>query len=316
MNNIATLLFDREEIAVIDQTRLGTARNGDVTLAYEVFGPSDGAPLLLLMGVGMQMLLWHDDFCRELVARGFQVARMDNRDVGLSTHLGDLGEPSLFDMIARPRAAARYSLGDMARDAVAVLDDLGWSSANIVGGSLGGMIAQTMAIDHPTRVRSLTSLASSPSARIGRARIGLSIKVARLLQQPVRSPAEAGQQLIDLYAIIGTPARNYPTDAAWLAQVGATSFQRAYDPAGKLRQQAAMLAAADRTKALAALRVRSLIMHGTADPMIRPAGGVATAKAIPGAKLLLLDGVGHGAFPRPVWPTMIDGIAAIAGLVS
>ncbi|MEB4210356.1 alpha/beta hydrolase [Mycobacterium sp. 94-17] len=289
-----------------------TARNGDVTLAYEVFGPGGGAPLLLLMGVGMQMLLWHDDFCRELVARGFQVARMDNRDVGLSTHLTDLGEPSLFHMIARPRAAARYSLGDMARDAVAVVDDLGWSSVNVVGGSLGGMIAQTMAIEHRGRVRSLTSLASAPSARIGRARIGLSIKVARLLQRPVHSAAEAGQQLIDLYDVIGTAPGNYPTDTAWLAEVGAESFRRAYDPAGKLRQQAAMLAADDRTAALATLRLPSLIIHGTADPMIRPAGGRATAKAIPGARLLLLDGVGHGAFPRAVWPNMIDGIRAVA----
>ena len=296
---------------MIQKTTQGNARNAGVSLAYEVFGPSTGTPLLLLMGLGMQMVLWHEDFCRELVARGFQVARMDNRDVGLSTHLAQLGEPSLFNMIARPHAADRYSLSDMAQDAIAVIDDLGWSTVNVVGGSMGGMIAQTMAIEHPERMRSLTSIASSPSARIGRASIRLSIKVARLLQQPLHSAHDAGCQIIELYKIIGTPAENYPLDATWLAEVGATSFQRAYDPAGKLRQQAAMLAAPNRTEALAKLRLPTLIMHGTLDPLIRPAGGHATAKAIPGAKLVMLQGVGHGAFPRQVWPTMINNISDI-----
>jgi pimeloyl-ACP methyl ester carboxylesterase len=288
------------------------ARNADVSLAYEVFGPETGRPLLLIMGAGMQMLLWHEDFCRELVRHGFQVVRMDNRDVGLSTHLEQLRAPSLFNMIVRPRAAAPYSLLDMAQDAVAVVDDLGWSTVNVVGGSMGGMIAQTMAIEHPGRLRSLTSIASSPSARIGRALTRLTIKVARLLQRPLHSAQEAGQQLVDLYKIIGTPAENYPLDVDWLTEVGAISFQRAYDPAGKLRQQAAMLAAPDRTAALSKLMLPTLIMHGTLDPLIRPAGGYATAKAIPGARLVMLDGVGHGAFPRQVWPTMIDHISDIA----
>jgi pimeloyl-ACP methyl ester carboxylesterase len=297
---------------VIQETTQGRAHNADISLAYEVFGPSTGTPLLLIMGAGMQMVLWHDDFCRELAARGFQVVRMDNRDVGLSTHLAQLGEPSLFNMIVRPQAAARYSLSDMAQDATAVIDDLGWSSVNVVGGSMGGMIAQTMAIEHPDRLRSLTSIASSPSARIGRAPIRLNIKVARLLQQPVHSPHEAGEQLVELYKIIGTPTDNYPLDANWLNEVGAMSFQRAYDPAGKLRQQAAMLAAPNRTQALSKLRLPTLIMHGTLDPLILPAGGQATARAIPGATLVMLRGVGHGAFPRQVWPTMIDNISAIA----
>ena len=132
----------------------GMARNGKVSLAYEIFGTS-GEPILLLMGVGMQMLMWNDDFCKELVRRGFQVARMDNRDVGLSTHLSELGEPKLFDMIWRPKKAARYSVDDMASDVVAVLDGIGWKSAHIVGGSLGGMIAQQVAISYPERVRTL-----------------------------------------------------------------------------------------------------------------------------------------------------------------
>ena len=297
---------------MLDKPRPGRAHNGNVSLAYEVFGPGTGTPLLLLMGLGMQMLLWHNDFCRELVARGFQVVRMDNRDVGLSTHLSHLGAPSVFDLIVHPRKSARYSLSDMAGDAIAVLDDLGWESANVVGGSLGGMIAQTLAIEHPARVRSLTSIMSSPSAKIGRASAKLGMKVARVLSQPIDAPQRAGQQLVELYALIGTPPTNYPLDVDWLKEVGATCFQRAYDPAGKLRQQAAMFAAPDRSRALSTLTLPTLVMHGTLDLLIKPAGGYATAEAIPGAKLVMLDGVGHGAFPRQIWPTMLDNIAKIA----
>ena len=290
----------------------GRAHNGDVSLAYEVFGPSTGRPVLLLMGLGVQMLLWHDDFCRALVAQGFQVARMDNRDVGLSTHLTHLGAPSAFDLIMRPHKAARYSLSDMAADAIAVLDDLGWGAANVVGGSLGGMIAQTLAIEYPRRARSLTSIMSSPSAKIGRASARLGMRVAHMLRQPVDSGQQAGQQLVELYALIGTPTSHYPLDVDWLKSVGAECFQRAYDPDGKLRQQAAMFAAPNRSRSLSTLTLPTLVMHGTLDPLITPAGGYATAKAIPGAKLVMLDGIGHGAFPRQVWPTMLDNIADIA----
>jgi pimeloyl-ACP methyl ester carboxylesterase len=292
--------------------KTGTAKNGDVSIAYEVFGPSTGKPLLLIMGVGMQMLLWNDDFCRELVARGFQVARMDNRDSGLSTHLTKLGEPNMFYMYVYPQRAAFYSLHDMASDAIAVLEDLDWKTANVMGGSLGGMIAQTIAIDYPKRVRTLTSIMASPSARIGRSKISLAFKVGGLMAQPLHNQEEAAQQIIDMYKIIGTPSANYPLDEAWLREVGAKSYVRGYDPAGKLRQQAAMLAAPNRTKALRKLRVPALVIHGEVDPLITLKGGQATAKAIHGAKLVVLPGVGHGAFPREVWPVMIDNICTIA----
>lgn len=296
-----------EEISI----KRGIAKHGDISLAYEVFGPATGKPLLLIMGVGMQMLLWHDDFCRELVRQGFQVARMDNRDVGLSTHLSKYGEPKLFDMIFRPKATAVYSLTDMAGDAVAVLDALGWKSANIVGGSMGGFIAQVLATKWPERVCSLTSIMASPSPRIGRSTIRLGMKVGGVFRQPLHNTQEAGQQIIDVYKIIGTPAENYPLDEAWLREVGAKSYERAYDPAGKLRQQAALLASGNRTKDLGRIHVPTLVMHGSVDPLFRLKGGEATAAAIPGAKLVVLKGVGHGAFPREVWPTMIQNITTI-----
>jgi pimeloyl-ACP methyl ester carboxylesterase len=289
----------------------GTARNGNIHLAYEVFGSAPSEPLLLIMGVGMQMLLWRDEFCHELGKCGFQVARMDNRDVGLSTHLHEVAAPSVFKMIVRPKTVATYSLQDMAADCVAVLDALGWPSAHIVGGSMGGMIAQTMAIRFPERVRSLTSIMSAPSPRIGRSTIRIAMKVAKLMKRPLRSAHEAAQQMVDVYRVIGTPSTNYPLDEAWLRYVGALSYERAYDPAGRLRQQAAMLAAGDRRKQLREVHIPTLVMHGDADPLIRLKGGQATAAAIAGARFVILPGVGHGAFPRQVWPTMIESICAL-----
>ena len=289
----------------------GTAKNGNISLAYEVFGPTTTEPLILIMGIGMQMLLWRNEFCYELVKRGFQVARMDNRDVGLSTHLHQDGAPSVLKMILRPKSVATYSLQDMAADSVAVLDALGWTSAHVVGGSMGGMIAQTMAICFPERVRSLTSIMSTPSPRIGRSTIRIAMKLANLMKRRIRNVQEASRQMVDVYRVIGTPSDTYPLDEEWLLDVGATSYERAYDPAGRLRQQAAMLAAADRRKELSEVHVPTLVMHGDADPLIRLTGGQATAEAVPGARFVVLPGVGHGAFPRQVWPMIIDSICAL-----
>jgi pimeloyl-ACP methyl ester carboxylesterase len=297
------------EVAIPQKS--GIAHNGNIELAYEVFGPTTIEPLLLIMGIGMQMLLWRDEFCHELVKSGFQVARMDNRDVGLSTHLHQHGEPSIFKMIIRPAAVAAYSLQDMAADSVSVLDALGWKSAHIVGGSMGGMIAQTMAINFPERVRTLTSIMSTPSLKIGRSSIRIGMKMAHLMRRPLRSVQEAGQQMVDVYKVIGTPPDNYPLDEVWLREVGAKSYERAYDPAGRLRQQAAMFAAGDRRKELSKVHIPTLVMHGDADPLFRLKGGQATAAAVHGARFVVLTGVGHGAFPRQVWPTIIDNICAL-----
>jgi pimeloyl-ACP methyl ester carboxylesterase len=289
----------------------GAAKNGDISIAYEVFGPATGKPLLLIMGIGMQMLLWHDDFCKELVGQGYQVARMDNRDVGLSTHLHQYGKPSVFKMIIRPKSTARYLLKDMAADAIAVLDDLGWKAANIVGGSLGGMIAQTMAIEFPERVRTLTSMMSSPSPRIGRANIRFGLKVAGLLQQPLHNREEAGEQMVAMFRLIGSPPAAYPIDEVWLRDIGARSYERAYDPGGRLRQQAAMFASGDRRKALAQVHLPALVIHGDADLLFRLKGGEATAAAIPCSRLVVYPGMGHGALPRQLWPKIVNEICKL-----
>lgn len=282
----------------------GRAHHGNVTIAYERFGPADGQRLLLVMGLGMQMIFWPDEFCAELADHGFAVARFDNRDVGQSTHFSHAGAPSLAAMLTRPRAAA-YRLSDMADDAVAVLDALGWSSAHVVGASLGGMIAQTIAIRHPDRVRTLTSILSTPSPWIGRPRLGALVVLAG---RDVRSREHAGERTVRVFRRIGSPA--YPRDEEWLRDVGRRAYDRGSDPAGARRQLAAILASGDRRPGLARVRVPALVLHGDADPLVRVSGGYATAAAVRGARLVIYPGMGHD-LPRALWPEMIDEICAI-----
>ncbi|HEX6498904.1 MAG TPA: alpha/beta hydrolase [Micromonosporaceae bacterium] len=287
-------------------TTLARTTNGTIEIAYTVDGPPHGEPLLLVMGLGMQMIFWPDGFVAELVARGFTVARFDNRDVGLSTHLTGHRPASLPTMLARPAAGAVYDLDDMADDAVAVLDALDWSSAHIVGASLGGMIAQTVAVRHPSRVRTLTSIMSTPSPRIGRPR-PRALRV--LVGHDARDREQAARRMVRVFRVIGSPG--YPHDEAWLREAAAQAYDRAHDPAGVRRQLAAIAASGDRRAGLANLRIPALVLHGEADPLVRPSGGRATAAAIPGARLVTYPGMGHD-LPGDLWSTFADEIAALA----
>jgi pimeloyl-ACP methyl ester carboxylesterase len=286
----------------------GVARNGDVELSYEVLGAPDREPLLLVMGLGMQRISWPDDFCAGLVERGFTVARFDNRDSGESTHFTAAGRPSVVALFTRPEAVAPYRLDDMADDAAAVLDGLGWSSAHVVGASMGGMIAQALAIRHPQRVRSLTSIMSTPSPRIGRATMRAAMKLGR--GGEIRTVEDAAERMVDVFRTIGSPG--YPLDEVWLRDTGRRAFQRGHADAGAVpRQLAAINASGDRRSGLSRVRVPTLVIHGDSDPLVQPAGGRATAAAVPGARLVTYKGMGHD-FPRELWPAIQDEIAKLA----
>ena len=287
----------------MESTGVLIAQRDSVRIAYEAFGPPEGEPLLLIMGLGMQMLAWHDGFLRALVEQGFQVVRFNNRDVGLSTHFAEAGKPSVFGMVFRPQATASYGLDAMANDALVVLDALGWDSAHVVGGSLGGMIGQVLAVRHAPRVRTLTSMMATPSPRIGRSTIRFAMKIAGLQRRPIRDREEAAQRHVDLFGLIGSPG--YALDEPWLREVGRLSYDRGYDPAGRLRQQAALLASGDRRKELSEVNVPTLVLHGEEDKVWRPSRGRATAEAIPGARLVTYPGMGHGALPRELWPAVV-----------
>lgn len=287
-----------------------TARHGQTEIAYETFGSPGAAPLLLISGTGAQMLIWPDDFCAVLATRGFHVARFDNRDAGLSTHLTGTPAPGWLKVMLRP-SAAPYGLEDMAEDACAVMDTLGWPAAHVVGASMGGMIAQVLAISHPSRVRTLTSIMSTPSSRIATVPAIKAMRaLARAAGTPVTNPEQAAAEAVAFKKVIGSPG--YPLDEEMVRDIARRSFER--HPGAEeddLRQRAAVISAADRRNALTGLRIPALVIHGDQDPMIRPKGGRATADAIPGARLVTYPGMGHD-LPSALWPSILDEICGLA----
>ena len=277
-----------------------------VEIAYETFGRASDPPVLLIMGLGTQMLGWPDGFCQELAARGHFVVRFDNRDVGLSTHLHDAPRPDPVAAWSGDFSSASYTLSDMAGDTAALLDALGFDSAHVVGASMGGMIAQTLAIEHPERVRSLTSIMSST----GDAKVGRSTQAAMavLMAPPVGSRLEAMDRAVANYRVIGSPA--YRLDEEAVRERAGLSYDRAYDPSGVGRQLVAILASGDRTERLRGVDVPTLVIHGEQDPLVNVSGGRATAAAIPGTELVVIDGMGHD-LPRQLWPGIADRMAVL-----
>jgi pimeloyl-ACP methyl ester carboxylesterase len=283
-----------------------TVTSDGIEIAYETFGRASDPPVVLIMGLGTQMLGWPDGFCRELAGRGYFVVRFDNRDVGLSTHLHDAPRPNPVAAWSGDLSSASYTLSDMAADSLALLDALGLDSAHIAGASMGGMIAQTLAIEHPERVRSLTSIMSST----GSAKVGQSTQAAMavLMAPPVGSRPEAMDRAVANYRVIGSPG--YQLDEEAVRERAGLSYDRAYDPFGVGRQLVAILASGDRTQRLRDVRVPTLIIHGEQDPLVNISGGRATAAAIPGAELVVLDGMGHD-LPQQLWAAIADAMAAL-----
>jgi pimeloyl-ACP methyl ester carboxylesterase len=273
-----------------------------VTLCHETFGDPSGRPLLLIMGLAAPMIWWDDEFCEGLAARGFRVIRFDNRDVGRSSRVA--GRANL------PRAyllrSAPYTIADLADDADGLLEALGIKQVHVAGASMGGMIAQTLAIRQPERVLSLTSIMSTTGNRLV-GRPSLRAATMMLAAQP-RTREEYVALLLKTFRLIGSPG--YPFDEDRMRERAERTFDRGVHPGGAIRQLAAIVSARDRTSALRRLNVPSLVVHGTHDPLVHVSGGRATARALR-ADLDVIPGMGHD-LPREAWPRVIDGITRIA----
>jgi pimeloyl-ACP methyl ester carboxylesterase len=282
-----------------------------IELCYQEMGDADGEPLLLVMGLATQMIAWDEGFCGMLADRGFRVVRFDNRDVGRSTKLTSAGVPRRVDMMVGRRASAPYLLRDMAADAAGLMDHLDIDAAHVVGASMGGMVAQSVAIEHPERVRSLVSIMSNTGSRW----TGMPSRkaMAVLLGRPPRGREAAIERAVRTFRVIGSPG--YPFDEERVRTIAGRSYDRGHSAAGVLRQLHAITASGDRTGALRTVRAPTTVIHGNRDPLVRPAGGRATARAIPNARLKMVDGMGHD-LPRQLWPTFVNeihGNAARAG---
>ncbi|MDO8902432.1 MAG: alpha/beta hydrolase [Phenylobacterium sp.] len=270
------------------------AVNG-IEIEYETFGPDDAPAVLLINGLGSQMTRWPVPFCEKLVARGYRAIRFDNRDVGRSTWF---------------QSGDRYTLSDMAADATGLLDHLKIDRAHVAGVSMGGMIAQTVAIEHPDRVRSLTSIMSATGAP---GTMDATPEAAAVLTQVAPDPTVDEEAFVahgmKNARIIGSPG--YPWSDEALRERVLSEMRRAFNPKGVQRQRGAIGASGDRTEKLAKLTVPTVVLHGEVDPLIPKAGGEATARAIPGAELRIIPGMGHD-LPEALYDTIIDAIVAAA----
>jgi len=292
-------------MAGLSEERL--APSNGIEIAYQEVGDPDASPLLLVMGLGTQMLGWDEEFCELLATRGFRVVRFDNRDIGHSTMLEAAGAPGRVDLFLGRREGAAYLLPDMARDAIGLMDHLGIESAHVVGVSMGGMIGQTLAIEHPQRVRSLVSIMSTTGSR----RVGTPTLKAfgLMLAEAPRDRDGYVERVLKTFKVIGSPA--YPAAEDRLREIAGRMYDRSHNPRGILRQMHAITASGDRTAALRKLSLPVGVIHGSRDPLVRPSGGRATVRAVPGARLRIVEGMGHD-LPRELWPTFADEIADTA----
>ena len=294
--------------AVVTASTSGVVPANGMQIAFDAFGDPGDRPLLLVMGLGTPMLAWRPEMCALLADRGFHVIRFDNRDAGRSTHLRDAPQPDVMAALTRGDvSSASYRLDDMAEDAFGLLDALDLGAAHVLGISMGGMIAQTMAAHRPGRVLSLTSVASTPSPSLTNP---TPAAAATLMRPPAGSREDQIAQMLEVSRVIGSPG--FPPDNEWRAELAAMIWDQGLDPAGVMRQMMAIYASGDRTEAVRGIRVPTLVIHGDSDPLIDVAAGRRTAQLIAGAELLIIPGMGHD-LPRQVWPTIADALAQVAG---
>jgi pimeloyl-ACP methyl ester carboxylesterase len=282
------------------------ARVGPVDIVYETIGDPSGPALLLVMGLGMQLIHWDLELCKLFAQRGFHVIRFDNRDSGHSTKIrGPV--PNVMRLAAGLPTRVPYLLRDMADDAFGLLDHLGIERAHVAGVSMGGMIAQSMAIDRPERVLSLASMSSSTGDRwVGTPKLRVWSVLMR--RAPTEREAYIGY-FTRVFRMIGSPA--YRPDEERVRELAGATFDRGHYPAGTARQLGAIMASGSRTAALRGLDVPTVVVHGDSDPLVPVRAGIATARAVPGAELITIPGMGHD-MPPELWPTFVDAIVANA----
>ncbi len=275
-----------------------------IQLCYDTFGDPANPPLLLVAGLGMQLISWDEEVCTLLAQRGYRVIRFDNRDVGLSTKFDDAGMPNLLPALQGGQIDAPYLLKDMAADAVGLMDVLGIDSAHVLGASMGGMIAQSVAIHYPERVRTLISIMSTTGAPdLPQPKP----EVAMMLLAPAADGLDAHiQNSLEWAHVLNGPG--FPVDEARARKQAIANYERSYYPVGTGRQLAAIFASGSRREALRSLAIPTLVIHGKADPLVPVEGGIDTAEAIPNANLLLIEGLGH-ALPPGTWPEVVEAIA-------
>ena len=278
-----------------------------IELCYQATGDPADPPLLLVMGIGSQMISWPDRFCELLAARGYRVIRFDNRDCGRSTWLTHIGVPSVTKAFGKELDDPPYLLADMAADCAGLLDSLGIEAAHVVGASLGGFVAQTLAIEFPERVLTLASMMSSTgSGRVGRP---TPAAMEVLMTRPPADLAAYVEYTVRARRVIGSTALGIDED--WVRVTAARAFERGLNPDGTQRQLVASICSGDRTERLRELDLPTVVLHGAADPLIQASGGVATAEAIPGAELVTIEGWGHD-LPPAVWERVVGAIDANA----
>ncbi len=297
-----------QKVSHSDPTKV---RVGSIEIVYDTFGESTALPMLLVIGLGEQMIAWDEKFCSDLAAQGYWVIRYDNRDAGLSTKLDEAGIPNIPALVQAQMQGemieTSYLLRDMADDAVGLLDALGVESAHVVGVSMGGMIVQEMAIHHPERIRTMTSIMSST----GNAELPPAKPEAMAL---LTEPAPTGrsdfiEDSVRVARILSGPG--FPVDEDRVRKKAGDIFDRGLSPAGMTRQLAAIIGSGSRKDALKSVTVPTLVIHGDTDPLIPVEGGIDTADAISGAQLLIIKGMGHDLSPA-MWPQIVAAIISHA----
>jgi pimeloyl-ACP methyl ester carboxylesterase len=296
--------MEKNKIQIHSEESVRNVGPSKIKIVYQRFGDPTLPPVFLIMGAGAQMVNWPEGFCLELASCGLHPIRFDNRDAGLSTHFSDAPVPDFTRIQSGDFSTVTYDLSDMAADTVGLMDALGYDSVHLVGASMGGMIAQTIAIEFPHRVRSLTSIMSTT----GHHSVGQpDYSVLSSLGSP---PYDDRQAYIDWQIqsrkALGSP--KYPLNEKETAENAGLAWDRDHDPLAMMRQAAAVIKSGDRTEQLHSIQIPTLVIHGENDKMIDISGGRATAAAIPNAELVTFEGMGHG-LPKPLWSEIAMRIA-------